>query len=269
MAVEAEMNARHGHELQARRLVDDDGRPFVIHAALPAGASSAVVMLPAIAGVNDYVAARARQLAHAGHAVVAIDYFGRGEGAPDLTTPERIDAAVAALDDAQVLRDVRQAVAWIESRGVPRERVGALGFCIGGTYAVLSAAAPGLVACSAAYYGQLRYRQRTERKPMDPMSVAPELCAPLLGHFGDMDRLIGAHDIADFAARLREAQRHHEIRTYAGAPHAFDEWHRPAAFRPVASAEAWHRTLTFLDWHLVKRAPARSPSPARSITQGD
>ena len=85
--------------------------------------------------------------------------------------------------------------------------------------------------------------------------MAARLQAPLLGHFGDMDRLIGKDELADFSAQLREAQRHHEIHTYAGAPHAFDEWFRPAVFRPVASAEAWRRSLVFLDWHLRGRLP--------------
>jgi carboxymethylenebutenolidase len=239
--------------LQQHVLLQEDARErFAIHVHQPdhADATHAVVLLPAIAGVNAYVAARAAQLARAGYLVAVVDYFSRSASQPDLSTPERIDAAVAAVDDHRVLADVRHVLDWIGERGIDRRHAGVLGFCIGGSYAVLAASEADGPACAVAYYGQLR---RSRPKALDPIGVAARLQAPLLGHFGDMDRLIGKDELADFSALLREAQRHHEIHTYAGAPHAFDEWFRPAVFRPVASAEAWRRSLVFLDWHLRGR----------------
>lgn len=245
--------------LQQHVLQQQDAREtFTIHVHQPTrgDASHAVVLLPAIAGVNAYVADRAARLGRAGYLVAVVDYFSRSTSRPDLSTPERIDAAVDAVEDARVLADIRHVLDWLARRGIGREHTGILGFCIGGSYAVLAASEPEAPACAVAYYGQLRHRLPSPRKPLDPMAVAAQLRSPLLGHFGDMDRLIGGQDIADFSSRLREAQRHHEIHTYAGAPHAFDEWFRPAVFRPVASAEAWRRSLVFLDWHLRGRTSA-------------
>jgi carboxymethylenebutenolidase len=68
--------------------------------------------------------------------------------------------------------------------------------------------------------------------------------------------LISAEDIEALEAELKRASRPYELFTYNGAPHAFDEDFRPAAYRPVASKLAWERTMTFLDWHL-KGMPAR------------
>lgn len=249
-------------KLERQVLRDAAGQPFVVHVCRPASepAAHAVVLLPAIAGVNEYVAERAAHLGDAGYMVVVVDYFSRTETKADLSTPERIGAAVAAIDDRRVLADIGDSIAWLNGIGIPRQHVGMLGLCIGGSYAVLAASQPHGPACAIAYYGQLRYQQRTEHKPLDPMSVASELQVPFLGHFGDMDRLISAQEITAFSAQLHGTQRHHEICTYGGAPHAFDEWFRPGVFRPVASAEAWHRTLVFLDWHLRQRLPARRPS---------
>lgn len=238
-------------------VADAAGGPLGIHVRRSATpAAGAVVLLPAIGGVNDYVADRAGDLSASGYTVVIVDYFSRAPSKPDLSTPERIDAAVASVDDRRVLADVRCSLDWLAERGVPREQVGVLGFCIGGSYALLAASQRDGPACAVAYYGQLRYPQRTDLKPVDPMETAPDLKVPVLGHFGEMDRLISAQEIGDFSARLRAAQRHFEICTYAGAPHAFDEWFRPSAFRPVASAEAWRRTQVFLDWHLRQHRPA-------------
>jgi dienelactone hydrolase len=252
-----------------RRLLGSTDSQSVIHTLWPAGqqAAHAIVLLPAIAGPNDYVRQRAAHLADRGHAVVVIDYFGPDGAAPDLSSPGKINEAVAAMDDRRIARDVDRALSWLAAEGIERSRTGVLGFCIGGTQAVLCAARSGQAACAVAYYGQLRYAAATERKPLDPMSAADRLEVPLLAHFGTMDRLIGRQEIDDFAARLHAAGRHHELRTYPGAPHAFDEWFRPESFRPVASSEAWQRTLAFFDWHLRQRAASVSPSrPA--ITAG-
>lgn len=165
---------------------------------------------------------------------------------------------MAAIDDRRVARDVEVALSWLEGEGLDRRHIGVLGFCIGGTQAVLCAARAGQASCAVAYYGQLRYPGASDSKPVDPMGAAPRLAVPLLAHFGTMDRLIAPQEIEDFGNCLRTAGRHHEIRTYPGAPHAFDEWFRPEAFRPVASSEAWQRTLAFFDWHL---RGSLTPSP--------
>ena len=163
-----------------------------------------VVMLAAIAGVNDYVITRARNLCADGYTVAVLDYFGREGAVPDISTPQLIGEAVAALDDRRVLKDLEEILEWA----------------------------------------------RTERKPTAPVDVAESLKAPLLCHYGDWDRLVNREEIDGFTDRLRAAQKPYELFTYGGAPHAFDEWFRPAVFRPAASSAAWQRTRTFLNWHL-------------------
>jgi carboxymethylenebutenolidase len=242
-----------------RRVVDDAaGPPVTLHVGrrTPDSTAHTVLLLPAVAGVDAYITRRAAQLGSQGYHVAILDYYGRTGATPDLSTPERIGKAVAALDDREVLSDIQRATVWLAGSG--SERVGLLGFCIGGTYAILAAAAAAAQppACAVAYYGQLRQPRQSGRKPVDAIDAASRLAAPLLAHFGDNDRLIGERDIADLRANARAGQRPAEIHTYPGAPHAFDEWHRPAVFRPVAAAEAWRRTLAFLDWHVRDRVPA-------------
>jgi len=245
-------------QLERHAVDDGQAQPFTLQVHQPASGSArhAVLLLPAIAGVDDYIAQRAAHLGAHGYLVAILDYYGRTGVRPDLSSPERIGAAVAALDDREVLSNVRGAMNWLAGRDIGSERVGVLGFCIGGTYSILAAAESHPPACAVAYYGQLRYAQRSPRKPTDALDVAARPGAPLLGHFGDMDRLISAQDIAEFTAGTRAAQRYCEIHTYAGAPHAFDEWFRPPVYRPVAAAEAWRKTLVHLDWHLKGRLPA-------------
>jgi dienelactone hydrolase len=257
-----------GSSLERQALMGPDGDAFHAHVLRPAGrwTDHVVVLLPAIAGVNPYIAEVAQQLAAQAYSVVVIDYFSRDGEVPDLSTPERIGAAVAALDDRRVLRDVAAVMDWLTRAGIDRRHIGLLGFCIGGTYALLACEAPQAPACAVAYYGQLAYDEKTAFKPRDPVEAAAQLRAPVLGHFGTRDRLIGVAEIAEFSARLWPTGLAHEIHTYTGAPHAFDEWFRPQVYRPVASAQAWERTLTFLDWHLRQRTARRALSHLHSST---
>jgi dienelactone hydrolase len=249
--------------LERLDLKNSSGDDFFAWVHKPAGkmGAHAVVLLPAIAGINPYVQEIACQLGAAGYSVVVIDYFSHRTSIPDLSTPERIGAAVAALDDRVVLEEVDCVMQWLDSHGIANDRIGILGLCIGGTYAVLAGERERAPGCAVAYYGQLEYEAQTAFKPRDPMTAARHMRTPLLGHFGDMDRLISPEQVASFSKLLAISGKAHEVRIYQGAPHAFDEWFRPQVYRPVASAEAWRRTLIFLDWHLRKRAlDRRNPS---------
>jgi carboxymethylenebutenolidase len=216
-----------------------------------------IVLLPAIAGVNDYVKRVAGRLSAGGFAVAILDYFAREGRCPDVSTPAAIDAAVISLPDDRVIADACGLIGALrEHQAIDPERIGSLGFCIGGMYSLmLSAEAPNLSA-AVDYYGSVRYAKTSDQKPVSPLDRARDIQAPLLAHFGTFDRLISTADIEALEAELKRASRPYELFTYNGAPHAFDEDFRPAAYRPVASKLAWERTMTFLDWHL-KGMPAR------------
>jgi dienelactone hydrolase len=216
-----------------------------------------IVLLPAIAGMNDYVRRVAHRLSACGFAVATLDYFVREGRFPDVSTPAAVDVAVNSLPDHRVIADACGLVdALREDEAIDPERIGSLGFCIGGMYSLmLSAEAPDLSA-SVDYYGSVRYAKTSDRKPVSPLDRAKDMQAPFLAHFGTFDRLIPAADIEALEAELRRGSKPYELFTYNGAPHAFDEDFRPAVYRPVASKLAWERTVTFLDWHL-KGMPAR------------
>jgi carboxymethylenebutenolidase len=133
---------------------------------------------------------------------------------------------------------------------VDAKRIGALGFCIGGMYALMAACEDMGLAASVDYYGSVRYASLSPTKPRSPLDYVAQLRAPLLGHFGTFDRLISVADLDALETTLQGSGKSYELYRYRGAPHAFDEDFRPAVFRPVAAAVAAQRTLTFLDWHL-------------------
>jgi hypothetical protein len=123
----------------------------------PAGADgAALVLLPAIAGVNDYVHQAARRLHERGYGVLG--------------------------DAARAFEKLRR------TDGIDPQRIGALGFCIGGMYAQLGACEDWAPAAAVNYYGTVRYASLTPEKPNSPQSRVAELRALLLAHYGIFDR---------------------------------------------------------------------------------
>lgn len=215
-------------------------------AALPA-----VILLPAIAGINDYVKGRAEDLAGEGYHVALLDYYSREGAAPDCSTPEAIGKAVANLPDPRVASDIRSVFVALQADGrVQGQHIGSLGFCIGGMFSYFAGCDLPELGASVDYYGLIKYGATSENKPVSPIERANELQAPLLAHFGTFDRLISEADIADFEGALQENQKPYEAFLYRGAPHAFDENFRPPVFRPCASADAWGRSIAFLSNYL-------------------
>ena len=209
----------------------------------------AIVLLPAIAGVNDYIFRVSRRLAAAGYVTLALDYYDGG-GPPPLDSPQQIMAAVAALDDARVVDDAIAAIRHLADESFVRdEQVAVMGFCIGGSLALLGASADDQAFRGAVvYYGVLRYGSTTDTKPISPLDAVDNLRCPLVAHFGENDHLVAFDDVLEL--RKRTAGRPAEIFTYPGAGHAFHEDFRPDVYRPVASTVSWTRTMAFLDWYL-------------------
>lgn len=205
-----------------------------------------IVLLPAIAGVNDYIRGVQQRLEAEGWAVEPVDYFA-GSAAPDLSTPQKILAAVEQLSDENVLQQTQTAMQRLQGRGA--ESVGVIGFCVGGSYAMLAACTVGSVKAVANYYGGIRYAKLSPNKPIAPLQKASEITVPMIAHYGTSDRFVPPADVNALEAVLDASGCTYELFRYAGAPHAFDESHRPA-YRPVASREAWSRTTVFLDWYV-------------------
>jgi carboxymethylenebutenolidase len=116
-------------------------------------ARPAVLVFMEIFGINSHIRDVAERLAREGYVALAPDYFHRtGPGveyAYDEEGMGRGMALLAALEADEMISDVNAAIAWLESRSdVQSERIGAIGFCIGGHMAYLSACETSV--CSAA-----------------------------------------------------------------------------------------------------------------------
>ena len=215
-----------------------DGNHFAAFAAQPEEPSGkGVVVLPDVRGLYRFYEELALRFAERGISAVAIDYFGRTAGVAkrgddfdymthrDRTTPEGIKADVRAA--VEHLRPAAQSIFTV-------------GFCFGGRYSWLSAADGHGLAGAVGFYGNPR-----EREWPGPIQRASEMEGSILALQAGDDRNITAEDNAAFEQALTEAGVEHELVTYEGAPHSFFD--RKQEEFADASADAWQRTLDFLE----------------------
>ena len=107
----------------------------------------AVIVIHEWWGLNEQVRGVAKRLASEGFLAFAADLF-HGKVAKDATEAA---AMMQALDGKRAMADLHEAVQAL----LPRSgaRVGVLGFCMGGAYALATAAANPEVKAAVAYYG--------------------------------------------------------------------------------------------------------------------
>lgn len=227
-----------------------DGEILRGHLARPAepGPHPAVVVIQEIWGLNDHIRDVAERLAREGYVALAPDMYSREGGAPSQDL-EELRRFVGGIPDRRFVQDLRAAVAYLRTRSeVREERIGAIGFCIGGAWALLLACHEPIQAC-ADFYGRIRYPELSDAKPRHPIDYVPGLACPLLGVFAGDDPMIPVPWVRDLEEALRAHGKSAEVHVYPEAPHAFFNDQRDS-YRPEAAEDAWAKTLAFFGRHL-------------------
>ena len=224
------------------------------------GGRPAVVVVHEVFGLDAFARSVAQRLADEGYIAIAPDLYSR-EGLPGPASSaedpapewprELILAAVGALPDRRVVADLESAVGLLcDDPDVDADRVAVLGFCMGGNYAYLLGCHSKRVSAVVDFYGRIVYDELSENKPIQPLEMALNLTAPLLGFFGSEDASIPSDHVAALEERLSAFAKPFEIRRVAGCGHGFFN-HLRASFSERAAQDAWTRTLEFLDEYLA------------------
>lgn len=185
-------------------------------------------------GLNDWVKEQASKIADRGYVALAIDLY-RGKVAAN---SEEAHELMRGVPDDRANRDLDAAFHFLESQPeVKKNKIGAIGWCMGGGYALDVALLEPDLAADVINYGHLATDPR-EMKKID---------APILGLFGAQDRGITPDDVHKFEQQMKELGKKIEITEYPDAGHQFENETNPQAYRPKDAEDAWNKTLTFLD----------------------
>ena len=250
------------------------GRGLEGFLALPEGEGPfpALIVIQEIWGLVDHIRDVARRFANEGYVALAPDLY-TGEWS-EVMSPERIAAGMAFLRNApqEVQRDPSRlesaltdrpqeerdaikmlasvmspnqrfrfaedllgAVEYLKSRReVDGDRIGSIGFCMGGAVSgSLATLSPDLRA-AVIFYGQ-----------NPPLERIPDIRARVLGIYGGEDHRI-TDTVPELDAAMKGAGKSFEYHVYPGAPHAFFNDAR-ANYREEAARDAWQRVLAFFD----------------------
>ena len=219
-----------------------DGNRFAAFRAMPDGpAAVGLVLLPDVRGLYRFYEEFALRFAERGYVAVAIDYFGRTAGVAkrgdDFEYMEHVQQTKPGLVQEDVGAAVRQLLA------LDCTATFTVGFCFGGRNSWLAAASGHGLKGAIGFYGHPGERNGV----IGPTQRAADVEAPILALQAGDDQNITAVDNAQFDQALTEAAVEHEIVTYDGAPHSFFD--RKQAEFAEASADAWRRTLAFIEQH--------------------
>ena len=194
------------------------------------GPFPAVVIIHEVWGLNDNIRDIARRFAADGYVALAVDLFA---GRNRLVCMFRFMGGMFANSlDHQGIHDLKAALTYLTQQpGVDAGRVGAIGVCMGGGFAIAWAASDDRLKVIAPFYG-------ANPRPIEAMARS----CPIVGSYPEADWT------AAQGQRLGEAldqyDVEHDFKIYPDAKHSFFN-DTGRNFNAAASADAWQRTLAF------------------------
>ena len=217
----------------------DDTVQSVLYTPQGKGPFPALVVIHEWWGLNDWVKEQASKLADEGYITLAVDLY-RGKVA---TTPDAAQQLMRDAPDERADQDLHMAVEFLKSQSdVKKDRIGAIGWCMGGGYALDVALQEPSLAADVINYGELQ---------ADPADLK-KIKAPILGIFGGVDRSIPQSDVNKFAQQLKSFGKSVDVHIYPEAGHAFENPNNTAGYRKDDADDAWKRTVEFLAANLKK-----------------
>jgi len=190
-------------------------------------------------GLNDWVKEQASKLADEGYVALAVDLY-RGKVA---TTPEMAHEIMRGVPEDRAKRDLHAAFEYLASqKDVKKERIGAIGWCMGGGYSLDVALQEPTLAADVINYGHLATDKDSLKK----------INAPVLGIFGGKDRGIPPEYAKKFGQTLDDLGKKAEIKIYPEAGHAFENPNNKDGYRADDAADAWRLTTSFLAQNLKR-----------------
>jgi carboxymethylenebutenolidase len=198
------------------------------------GSGPGILLLQEIFGINSHMREVAEYYAEEGYVVLAPDLFWRMQPRVELgydgADLEKAFEFYQRFDIDRAMQDVAVAVSWVRMRPECTGQVGAIGFCLGGRLAYLTATRTD-IDVAVGYYGVGIEASLDE---------ADSLRCPLALHFAELDKFVPETARNAIASKL--ADKNVRIFTYPGADHGFNCAERPA-FDKAAALMAHSRSI--------------------------
>jgi carboxymethylenebutenolidase len=214
------------------------------------GSFPGVVVVHDVFGMTPDLRRLADKLAAGGYIALAPDFW-HGKAWPRCIRPAFRQVMAGS---GPVFDEIDAAAAWLAGLDACSGRIGVIGFCMGGGFALLSAARPAFSAASVNY----------APVPKDIERMLGGAC-PVVASYGSKD-VLSRRQLPRLEKALSDLNVPHDVKVYPGASHAFlnqfDGGLRVLAriqgmsYNPDAAADAWQRIFAFFGEHLAGEPPA-------------
>ena len=212
---------------------DDTLAAYVATPAEVDGPLPAVIVIHEWWGLNNWVRENADRFAGLGYVALAVDLY-RGRSATDSGEAHEL---MRGLPELRAERDLRAAFAYLRGRDdVDPDRIGAIGWCMGGGYSLVAALSLPELGSAVICYGRLS----VDREAMSGVG------ASMLGIFGGEDRGISVESVRAFEQTMRDLGKEIEVHVYAGSGHAFMNPGNERGYNPEDATTAWAEIDAFL-----------------------
>lgn len=195
------------------------------------GPHPGVVVIHEAFGLNDNIKDVANRFAESGYVALAVDLFTDRNRA--LCMARYMGGMLLGSINIYGIDDLKSALTYLaKDRSVNAKRLGAIGFCMGGGFAIAWACTDSRLKAIAPFYA-------ANPRPLD--EVSRRLC-PVVGSYPDRDFTASAGRALEVA--LDEQNIAHDIKIYPGAQHSFFN-DRGKAYDKAAAEDSWTRVMKF------------------------
>lgn len=201
-------------------------------------------------GLNSNIKNVCDRLAASGYAALAPDFYHGDVYA--YTDLQNAIAKLKSLNDETVMAEVGQGLEFLAARKqVAADKVGVMGFCMGGRYTFLANAVhANKFKAAAAFYGGGIAPQKDQlgRKPL--LDRVGAMQAPIMLVYGADDQSIAPDEHARIAQALSSAKKRYILSVFPNAGHGFLNDRRDS-YAPQPAQEAWEMTMNFFKHNLA------------------
>jgi carboxymethylenebutenolidase len=224
-------------QIPAYRAMPASGGPFPV-----------ALVVQEIFGVHEHIKDVCRRFAKLGYMAIATELYARQGDVSNLKTIDEIRGIVSKVPDAQVMADLDATVEYAKESGKGDvSRLGITGFCWGGRVVWLYAAHSKLLKAGVAWYGRL-VGDKSDLFPKQPIDVAADLEAPVLGLYAGKDGGIPLESVDKMRAAVKKAKVASDIIVFPEAQHGFHADYRPS-YNEANAKEGWSKLQEWFKKH--------------------
>jgi carboxymethylenebutenolidase len=203
-----------------------------------------VVVFMEIFGINSHIRDVTERVAREGYVALAPDFFHRtGPGVEYGYDQQGMEAGIklyTQLKTDELIADARATLSFLKRQNfVKGDKLGAMGFCVGGHVTYLTACETEVKAAASFYGGGIAKPQAFGGAP-STVGRTEKITGKILCLFGEKDASIPLSEVDAIRAALEKNKIRHEVVVYPGADHGFFCDQR-ATYNKAAADDAWNR----------------------------